>query len=650
MRRPGKGVNAFLGFDFGIGPKANAMAAYYNVKDIHLNFSQRGYMKRALTCVIFLGFASAAFGQLTQAQKISDFTALAALYDKNYAPYEFKRDVIGFDLLNLTPWLTQVNAAKDDLAFYDVCVRYVASLKDSHDEFILNADYEAFLPITVDIYDGKVLIDFIDRTTLATKTFPFQVGDEMVSVDGTSVTDWITNLQPYAVNGSANAVSRNRLAASMIIDRYQGFYPFATKVGKSAAVVIKRQNGNLETYNIDWQVFGTALANDGLLPDPTISTAHAVRNSDNSDSATAQHFHQAMQNHGRLLRPNWGTEDRATAPAEGTTVPEYMAPLERLRNMSHKHVNTVAGSIDPFDAPTPLFNPPAGFKLRLGSRSTDQFLSGTFPSGKLNIGFIRIPSMSPTNQTTALNQFLAEVTFFQANTDGLVIDVMGNGGGSICYTNVLLQMLIPTSFRELGWQLRATQTWVTSFSSALTSAKLNGSPQYVIDIYTAYLAEIQKAQAQSRGTTGPLPLCGTSFEDTPPLKDSKGNNLAYTKPIVVLTDNFTLSAGELFTATLQDAKRVTVFGTRTDGGGGSVVEFDTTPYSEGFARVTLSLAIRSQPITTPGFPAAPVIENLGAYPDVLADYMTVDNLNNGGATFVKGFVAAITNLITVGHP
>jgi hypothetical protein len=541
--------------------------------------------------------------------------------------------------------LTQVNATKDDLSFYDVCVRYVASLKDSHDEFILDADFEAFLPFTVDIYDGKVLVDAIDRTSLPSKTYPFQVGDEMVSVDGTATADWITNLQPYTVNGSASAVSRNRLAASMIIDRYQGWYPFATKVGTTAAVVIRRQNGNLETYNITWQLFGTPLVSDGLIPNPKTSSATAA-----ADGSDARRFRQNLQHHGRLAANAWGLDTAPPASAEAMTVPDYMVPLEKLRNMGHKHAAVVNGSIDPFDARNPLFNPPAGFKLRLGAKSTDQFLSGTYPAGKLNIGFIRIPSMAPSNQTTALNQFLAEVIFFQQNTDGLVIDVMGNGGGSICYTDVLLQMLIPTPFRELGFQLRATQNWVTSFSSALTSAKLNGSPQYVVDLYAAYLAEIQQAQAENRGSTGPLPLCGLAFENTPPLKDTTGAVLAYTKPIVVLTDNFTLSAGELFTANLQDANRVTVYGTRTDGGGGSVVEYNATPFSEGFARVTLSLAIRAQPVTTPGFPSAPLIENIGAYPDVTADYMTVDNLNHAGATFLSGFTTLISNLVTQGHP
>ena len=599
-------------------------------------------MKRASLCLFFLIFSVSAFAQLTQQQKLADFTALAALYDRQYAPYEFKRDVIGFDLLNLTPWLAQVTATKDDLSFFDVCVRYVASLQDSHDEFIINTDYEVFLPFTADIYDGKVLIDGIDRATLPAKSFPFQVGDELVSVDGTSVSDWIKNLQPYTVNGSANAVSRNRLAVATLLDRIQAWYPFAGKTGATASVVINTKTGP-QTFTINWKSSGTPiLPGIGALPDPKRSGAISP--------AEAQHFRHTLAHHGRLAANVWGINTEPEPPAAPQTVPAYMAPLEKLRYMGAKIPNSVNGSIIPFGAKFPVFNPPAGFTLRLGAKSGDQFLSGTFPLGKLNIGFIRIATMSPSNQNNALNQFLAEMIFFQQNTDGLVIDVMGNGGGSICYTNTLLQMLNPKPFRELGFQLRGTQFWLSSFSSALTSAKITNAPQYVIDQYTAYLAEIQQAQAGNRGDTGPLPLCGVSFENVPPLRDSTGTSVAYAKPIAVLTDNFTLSAGELFAATLQDANRATIYGTRTDGGGGSVVEFDTAPYSEGLARVTMSLAIRAQPITTPGFPAVPLIENLGVYPDVTADFMTVDNLNTGGTAFVKGFTALITNLVTQGHP
>ena len=50
---------------------------------------------------------------LTSKQRIADLEQLAALYAKNYAPYEWKRDVIGFDLLRLTPWLQRIHHAGD---------------------------------------------------------------------------------------------------------------------------------------------------------------------------------------------------------------------------------------------------------------------------------------------------------------------------------------------------------------------------------------------------------------------------------------------------------------------------------------------------------------------------------------------------------
>ena len=47
--------------------------------------------------------ATAAFGQLTMDQKISDFLNVVGVYDKNYGPYDWKRDAFGFDLLNTSP-------------------------------------------------------------------------------------------------------------------------------------------------------------------------------------------------------------------------------------------------------------------------------------------------------------------------------------------------------------------------------------------------------------------------------------------------------------------------------------------------------------------------------------------------------------------
>ena len=610
-------------------------------------------MKRfiILAILVCVCYVSSGLAQLTSDQKMSDFLSLAGLYNKNYGPYQWKLGVFNYDVLNLQPWLAQVKASKDDLSFYDICVRYVAGLNDFHDEFILPSSYEAFLPFSVDVYDGTVLIDGIDRSLLPTKTYPFQIGDQLVSVDGTSVSDWMVQLAPYAVNGEGNPVSRSRLTANIIIDRYQGWYTYASNVqpGASAAVQIKRQNGNLESYSIAWQTLGIPLLSEG--PVPNIATTTATAHATASTRAIGIQF--SVKRRRQAEENAWGIWTGQRPAAEATAVPRYMAVLQRLRTMSHTEpAHPVAGSIAPFGSIFPAFNPPAGFRLRLGSKATDEFLSGTFPLGQLRIGYIRIPSMSPTSQTNALTQFRNETTYFQANTDGLVIDVMANGGGDLCYTNTLTTYLIPTPFRTMGLNIRATESWLQGFENAIISAELSGADQWVIDLYTAYANEVQQALSENRGMTGPLPVCDTSFQNTAPATDSKGNNIAYTKPIVLLTDNFSASAAESFGATLQDAQRATVYGTRTSGGGGNVLEFDNGagPYSEGTARVTASLEVRAQPIQTPGFPAAPYIENIGVYPDVTADFMTADNLLHGGAKFVTGFSTVISNLITEGHP
>src|SRR5450432_3526740 len=92
-----------------------------------------------------LALAPAALADLTVDQKVSDFMQLAGLYAKNYGPYEEKRDVFHFDLYKIQPWLTEVQQSQTDIDFYDICVRYVASLQDSHDEFTIQSDYDAWL-------------------------------------------------------------------------------------------------------------------------------------------------------------------------------------------------------------------------------------------------------------------------------------------------------------------------------------------------------------------------------------------------------------------------------------------------------------------------------------------------------------------------
>src|SRR5262252_1787541 len=109
---------------------------------------------------------SVAFGQLTLDQKTADFQQTAALYAKRYGPYEWKRDVIGFDLMDIAPWLSKVVATKDDLEYYEVVSEYVSKLNDAHDVFELPANFVANLNFSVDLYEGSLIVDSINRSRL----------------------------------------------------------------------------------------------------------------------------------------------------------------------------------------------------------------------------------------------------------------------------------------------------------------------------------------------------------------------------------------------------------------------------------------------------------------------------------------------------
>ncbi len=124
--------------------------------------------------------------------------------------------------------------------------------------------------------------------------------------------------------------------------------------------------------------------------------------------------------------------------------------------------------------------------------------------------------------------------------------------------------------------------------------------------------------------------------------------IGYDKPLIILTDELTASAGDLFSATIQDNGRGLLVGLRTMGAGGNVVGWEAGSYSLGTMTVTESLMSRNHLVQTGGdYPLAPYIENIGVYPDVWVDYMTRDNLATGGRPFVDAFTAAMINYIQI---
>jgi len=558
---------------------------------------------------------------LSSKQRIADLEQLVSFYDKNYAPYEWKRDVIGFDLLRLTPWLQRIQHS-DDLDYQEALIEYVASLNDAHDSIAFPTTLFASLGLSVDIYDGKVLIDSINRLALPIAQFPFVNGDELVSVDGTPVQTLIESFRKYAI--AANQRSTDRIAALRIVSRSQQIMPHTSDLGDTASIAVRlASTGATTTFLVPWLKSGIPITSQGPLPSPRRGNGQIFLTPNGQGNGQLN----GQSAFGPVL---FGV---GNAVAADNTLPAYMEPLHSLLNASvSKDYYSVLG----FGARSPVFAMPVGFVQRLGTQPAHFFFSGTYvaPNG-LRIGFIRVPSMSPPSVATALQQLDQEIAFFNANTDALVIDVTRNPGGLISFVEAISQRFIATPFHTIGFEIRATGAWLFSFASALQNALATGAPPEIVDNLRNNFNAVLDAFNANRGRSVAVSLNSTGSLTLAPVAG------AYTHPLMVLVDEFSASGGDMFPAIIQDNNRGPLFGMRTMGAGGSVVAFNATAYTESVFRITVSLMNRGRLIQTGEFPSAPYIENIGVRPDIPFDYMTRANLMTAGAPFVQAFTQAI---------
>jgi hypothetical protein len=558
-------------------------------------------MRKLIRIAVFISVSSAAFAQgLAPSQKDADFRYLASLYSTYYAPLDWKKQLFGFDALDLKPWLDRVARTTTDLDFYELCVEYVASLNDTHDAFSVPSDFVASLGFSVDIYDGILLIDSLNRTALPQSQYPFTIGDQLVSVDGVPVEQLLQDFSKYA--RQANPISTRRLAAARITIRPQSRMPHASDLGDTATVVIQRQDGTLETYTIPWIKTGTPVR-VGPVPSPKAA-----------------------------VKP-------LTVPMAAAE-PDYMAELNQARFSGVLAPEDLA--LNGYGSRTPIFinalsQPALKFTRRLGAASADFYYSGTFQFEELTIGYIRVPNYAPPSQTVALQQLEAEIAFMNAKTDGLIVDEMRNNGGSLCFGQEVVRRLVPYPFQATGFALRPFWTRVLGFYNSMILAKASGATQDVVQQYEQDYKAMLAANQQGRLVTDALPLCSSGLTRTP-ATDASGNVIAYSKPLVMLIDEFSTSTADSVPSMIQDARRGLLYGKRTNGAGGNNTTFDAGPYSEGLAGMTLALQVRDTYIWTPDFPTSKVIENVGVRPDFEADYMTKDNLLQSGFPFLVGLM------------
>ncbi len=530
------------------------------------------------------------FGQLPPEQRVLDFQTLVTFYARTYAPAQWKRDALQVNILDTAPWIERIRAAKDDLAYYEILMEYVASFRDTHTLIELPSFFRVRLGFTVDIFEGKVLVDTIDRGALPEADFPFAIGDELLSVDGRSLEDWITDLSRMRQYG--NPAASRRIAASKVSVRWQDDFPRTAELGETANVEIRLASGERRVFTMRWLKSGTPVTRLG--PVPGLRALNA-----------------------EIHRPGWE--------------PMYVMPkydrLQSLRDAGRwqeaefeRQYLAAIGDLRPW------FELPEGAEIRVGSALFAPFFSATLPApaGEPRVSFLRIPRFGGIDIRTLRN----EIAWHQENSDALILDISRNPGGSCIYEEIA-SLLTPGKFRPTQDRFRPTFQIIDSFRNQLASAQRGGAPAEVQDAMRAHLTELE--QAYFRGD-----LLGPSTSSCSFLNERTSDASAYTKPLIVLIDELSISAADYLATTLRDNKRGIFIGKRTNGAGGAVVSGgQVTALSEVFARTTISLGVRQETQAMPGLPASPYIENVGIAPDIELDSMTRENLLARGAPFLQ---------------
>jgi len=539
--------------------------------------------RRILTGILLA--ATAGLSQITGEQRFFDLQYLANLFARRYAPYEWKRDKLGFDHYNTAPWIERMRRAADDMEVLEILSEYVASLQDTHAQFRISSTFSVNAPLAADIYDGRVLIDALNRTVLPVAQFPIQAGDEILSIDGQPAMEVVKELSKPL--GWANPRARLRNAAGFLFSRPQALYPRVFTAGPAVRIEVAHQAGGTGIYDIPWTRNGSPITRIGPVPGPRTA-------------AEEQSF---------------------------------------LRRYHAREIGDERSRVLGLGARNPYFRLPPGFQTRLGSQAAHFHYSGTYSAGGRRIGYLRIRNFSPPSESAAFTELSQEIAFLEENTDGLVVDVTRNTGGG-CYGLAALQLLIPYPFKLPADEVRATLEILQAVDVDLILARQANAPPGEIAQLENLFAQIRSALDENRGRTGPLPFCAASFDHFPAMARD-GRILAYSKPLIVLTDEFTISWGDTFAAAMQDNGRGPLFGYRTNGAGGASSLYPAGFYSESLTTLSITLGVRHRTIATEDFGETNVLENTGVRPDIPYDYMTRDNLLNAGAPFVEAFTAAI---------
>lgn len=506
--------------------------------------------------------------------------SMRSVYHAEYAPAEWKRKHIGYDLdteFNKAVAAVQGNPSltlKDSRA---ILKNFIYSMQDYHTSISFVSTETATLPFIVHSVGDSVYIVYIDRTKLTSDAFPFEVGDELVTFGDKSAAQAITDVQGEFIG---NIASTDRALADYALTRRRASRGYDVPHGPIDLSIRRQGSEQISHIQMIWDYTPEQIApRQNLL------------------------FKEAKaKSQGHIFHPKMSVD----LPQASDTDSAYDIGARKT------------------------FTPDLGPKVWETSDDNSFYAYIYKTADRKLIGYVRIPSYVPDDAAKAVADFAKIITQFQSVTDAMVIDQVNNPGGSVFYLYALASMLTDQPLKTPRHHMSLTQADVAAAAEIIPDlekiktdddARKNLPPKDYDGFPISYeLARFSLSYAHfivdqwnaGHRLTDPYWIAGVDHINPAPVH--------YTKPILLLVNHLDFSGGDFFPTIMQDNHRVTVMGSRTAGAGGYVADVHV-PNSIGIDafRVTESIAERVD-----GNP----IENLGVTPELIYEMTSADYTQN----------------------
>ena len=554
---------------------------------------------------------------MTQETMIVDLEALKYAVSSKYAPKDWKKSFLNWDLEDSFQiarnkvLALEVPTAKD---YQKIVKEFFASMQDYHVQTFFYSTGFSTIPIRMKSAGGKYFIvesekeinldndilefskfDPVDLKLLNASLQKISKGDEILLINGVKPKLAVENfMKEAAISSDPTGVS----IGEMGLFRRLGMFGQEALIEDIEITILKKGETNPITLTLPWlhkpewvgnkqlekqelskglnKETGVVLPSlpQGLDKDFSVRIARELKDKDPS----------------RLFKkPNKQKKEAGEEVTEDKREKGYLPPLGEVLWESSKK-QTIYAYL---------------YKNNEGKK----------------IGYIYLPTFvfGGEDAVKVIKEIEKAIKYFNKESEALVFDIAGNPGGSFFFLCAVLSTLsdkplsLPTHKEMLTQEeiyrsieafnfLKYEYPEFGPFAHYLTGGyrisdkQLEVACNHYLNIINQWnLGGLQSGQLSSRGYL-------TGIEEVLP------NSINYSKPLFILTDELDFSCADFFAAILQDNRRAKIFGMTTAGAGGYVNSFEhISQFGVALYSLTGSIAYRES-----GVP----IENLGVTPDI----------------------------------